>query len=148
MIYLWSKILISYSFMSTGFCMLFLPLFSGRKYTMHFYFYNWVLYNMWSFNQWLLPSEGGYLEAEGIEKTWRIKQDTIGREVDISSAKNQYDIALPGSCLLCDFFLMVCLQSKIVLANNVYEGNFIATFLAPLVQCHLNPSFHISIWIT
>ncbi|KAJ6900749.1 hypothetical protein NC652_026755 [Populus alba x Populus x berolinensis] len=46
--------------------------------------------------KWLLPSEGGYLEAEGIEKTWRIKQDTIGREVDISSAKNQYDIVLPG----------------------------------------------------
>jgi hypothetical protein len=81
-----------------------------------------------------LPSEGGYLEAEGIEKTWRIKQDTIGREVDISSAKNQYDIVLPGSCLLCDFFLMVGLQSKIVLAGNVYEGNFIATFPAHLVN--------------
>ena len=67
---------------------------------------------MCPFNQWLLPSEGGYLEAEGIEKTWRIKQDTIGREVDISSAKNQYDIVLPGSCLLCDFFLMVCLHNK------------------------------------
>ncbi|KAJ6773074.1 hypothetical protein OIU74_019144 [Salix koriyanagi] len=45
--------------------------------------------------KWLLPSAGGYLEAEGIEKTWRIKQDTIGSEVDISSAKNQYDIVLP-----------------------------------------------------
>ncbi|TQE11202.1 hypothetical protein C1H46_003208 [Malus baccata] len=27
--------------------------------------------------QWLLPSEGGYLETEGIEKTWRIKQESI-----------------------------------------------------------------------
>lgn len=45
--------------------------------------------------KWLMPSEGGYLETEGIEKTWRIKQETIGREVDISSARNQYDIVLP-----------------------------------------------------
>jgi hypothetical protein len=61
-----------------------------------------------------MPSKGGYLEAEGIEKTWRIKQDAINREVDISSAKNQYDIVLPGSCLL---FLMVFLQSKCFLAR-------------------------------
>ncbi|KAG5544660.1 hypothetical protein RHGRI_017185 [Rhododendron griersonianum] len=46
--------------------------------------------------KWLMPSEGGYLEAEGIEKTWRIKQEAIAREVDISSSKNQYDIVLPG----------------------------------------------------
>ncbi|KAF7150971.1 hypothetical protein RHSIM_Rhsim02G0215300 [Rhododendron simsii] len=45
--------------------------------------------------KWLMPSEGGYLEAEGIEKTWRIKQEAIVREVDISSSKNQYDIVLP-----------------------------------------------------
>ncbi|KAG5563397.1 hypothetical protein RHGRI_005974 [Rhododendron griersonianum] len=47
------------------------------------------------FLPWLMPSEGGYLEAEGIEKTWRIKQEAIVREVDISSSKNQYDIVLP-----------------------------------------------------
>lgn len=45
--------------------------------------------------KWLMPSEGGYLEAEGIEKTWRIKQEAIAREVDILSSKNQYDIVLP-----------------------------------------------------
>ncbi|GMQ02866.1 LOW QUALITY PROTEIN: hypothetical protein CsSME_00048907 [Camellia sinensis var. sinensis] len=45
--------------------------------------------------KWLMPSEGGYLEAEGIEKTWRIKQEVIAREVDILSSKNQYDIVLP-----------------------------------------------------
>ncbi|KAH0990600.1 hypothetical protein GBA52_002083 [Prunus armeniaca] len=27
--------------------------------------------------KWLLPSKGGYLEAEGMEKTWRIKQESI-----------------------------------------------------------------------
>ncbi|XWS73259.1 hypothetical protein CRYUN_Cryun02cG0112600 [Craigia yunnanensis] len=47
--------------------------------------------------KWLLPSEGGYLEAEGIEKTWRIKQESIAREVDILSSRNQYDIILPGA---------------------------------------------------
>ncbi|CAI0442483.1 unnamed protein product [Linum tenue] len=46
------------------------------------------------FEKWLMPSEGGYLEAEGIEKTWRIKQDQITREVDILSSRNQYDIVL------------------------------------------------------
>ncbi|BBG97057.1 Transducin/WD40 repeat-like superfamily protein, partial [Prunus dulcis] len=45
--------------------------------------------------KWLLPSEGGYLEAEGIEKTWRIKQESIAHEVDILSARSQYDIVLP-----------------------------------------------------
>lgn len=56
------------------------------------------------FAQWLMPSEGGYLEAEGIEKTWRIKQEAIAREVDILSSRNQYDINLPGSQLLCSYF--------------------------------------------
>lgn len=45
--------------------------------------------------KWLMPSEGGYLEPEGIEKTWRIKQEDIACEVDILSARNQYDIVLP-----------------------------------------------------
>ncbi|XP_031106031.1 probable U3 small nucleolar RNA-associated protein 7 [Ipomoea triloba] len=45
--------------------------------------------------KWLMPSEAGYLEPEGIEKTWRIKQEAIAREVDILSSRNQYDIVLP-----------------------------------------------------
>ncbi|XP_051121679.1 probable U3 small nucleolar RNA-associated protein 7 [Andrographis paniculata] len=45
--------------------------------------------------KWLMPSEGGYLEAEGIEKTWRIKQEAIAAEVDILSSRKQYDIVLP-----------------------------------------------------
>ncbi|CAH9082467.1 unnamed protein product [Cuscuta epithymum] len=48
-----------------------------------------------SAEKWLMPSDGGFLETEGIEKSWRIKQEAIGREVDISSARNQYDIVLP-----------------------------------------------------
>lgn len=43
-----------------------------------------------------MPTEAGYLEPEGIEKTWQIKQETIASEVDISSSRNQYDIVLPG----------------------------------------------------
>ncbi|CAM8937050.1 unnamed protein product [Rhodiola kirilowii] len=46
--------------------------------------------------KWLMPSEGGYLETEGIEKTWRVRQESIAQEVDISSARNQYDIVLPA----------------------------------------------------
>lgn len=47
-----------------------------------------------------MPSEGGYLEVEGIEKTWRIKQDAIAAEVDILSLRKQFDIVLPGSDLI------------------------------------------------
>lgn len=43
-----------------------------------------------------MPSEGGYLEGDGIEKTWRIKQDAIASEVDILSSRKQFDIVLPG----------------------------------------------------
>ncbi|KAF5749302.1 U3 small nucleolar RNA-associated protein 7 isoform X1 [Tripterygium wilfordii] len=45
--------------------------------------------------KWLMPSEGGFLEAEGLEKTWRIKQEAIAKEVDVLSSRNQYDIVLP-----------------------------------------------------
>ncbi|EEF31253.1 WD-repeat protein, putative [Ricinus communis] len=46
-------------------------------------------------DKWLLPSTGGYLEAEGTEKTWRIKQDDILSEIDISSLKKPHDLKLP-----------------------------------------------------
>nr|DAD45978.1 TPA_asm: hypothetical protein HUJ06_004208 [Nelumbo nucifera] len=45
--------------------------------------------------KWLMPSEEGYLEAEGIEKTWRIKQEAIVREVDILSSRKAFDLVLP-----------------------------------------------------
>ncbi|XP_068663167.1 probable U3 small nucleolar RNA-associated protein 7 [Aristolochia californica] len=45
--------------------------------------------------KWLMPSAGGYLEAEGLEKTWRIKQETIVREVDLLSSRKAFDIVLP-----------------------------------------------------
>ncbi|KAF3529369.1 hypothetical protein DY000_02043527 [Brassica cretica] len=45
--------------------------------------------------KWLLPASAGYLETDGLEKTWRIKQTDIAKEVDLLSSKNQYDIVLP-----------------------------------------------------
>lgn len=45
--------------------------------------------------KWLLPSEAGCLETEGIEKTWGVRQEDIAREVDILSRTKQYDIVLP-----------------------------------------------------
>ncbi|WJX13923.1 hypothetical protein P8452_04257 [Trifolium repens] len=45
--------------------------------------------------KWIMPSEAGYIEPEGIEKTYTIKQEAIAREADISSLRNQYDITLP-----------------------------------------------------
>uniref|UniRef100_A0A1D1YRM5 Putative U3 small nucleolar RNA-associated protein 7 n=1 Tax=Anthurium amnicola TaxID=1678845 RepID=A0A1D1YRM5_9ARAE len=42
--------------------------------------------------KWIMPSVGGYLEAEGLEKTWRIKQESIINEVDILSSRKAYDI--------------------------------------------------------
>ncbi|XP_065868504.1 uncharacterized protein [Euphorbia lathyris] len=49
--------------------------------------------------KWLPPIPGGYLEPEGVERTWRIQQESIAPEVDILSSKNQHDVILPG-CLL------------------------------------------------
>ncbi|XP_042511955.1 probable U3 small nucleolar RNA-associated protein 7 [Macadamia integrifolia] len=45
--------------------------------------------------KWLMPSEEGYLEAEGLEKTWRIKQESIVREVDLLSSRKPFDMVLP-----------------------------------------------------
>ncbi|XP_060212216.1 probable U3 small nucleolar RNA-associated protein 7 [Lycium barbarum] len=42
--------------------------------------------------KWLMPSEGGYLEGDGIEKTWRIKQDAIANE--LSQIKEVVDVLL------------------------------------------------------
>ncbi|KAH9299157.1 hypothetical protein KI387_030839 [Taxus chinensis] len=46
--------------------------------------------------QWLLPSVGGYLEAEGIERTSNFRQENIVREVDLLSSRKAFDIKLPG----------------------------------------------------
>lgn len=71
--------------------------------------------------QWIMPSEGGYLEAEGIEKTWRVKQETITREVDILSSRNQYDIILPGTInwLLVIIILRLGQHVSIVTSNLI-----------------------------
>ncbi|PKA57469.1 Pre-mRNA-processing factor 19 like 1 [Apostasia shenzhenica] len=45
--------------------------------------------------KWLMHAEHGYLEAEGIEKTWRIKQESILTEVDIISSRKTFDMFLP-----------------------------------------------------
>ncbi|KAG6548052.1 hypothetical protein Mapa_010486 [Marchantia paleacea] len=44
--------------------------------------------------QWLLPSEGGYLEAEGLEQTQHFSQEAIVKEVDITSARKAFDLQL------------------------------------------------------
>lgn len=46
--------------------------------------------------QWLLPSEGGYVEAEGIERTSNFRQENIVREVDLLSSRKAFDLKLPG----------------------------------------------------
>ncbi|KAK1645174.1 hypothetical protein QYE76_062979 [Lolium multiflorum] len=45
--------------------------------------------------KWFLPIEGGYLEPEGFEKTYRYDQQSIVQEVDISSSKKPFDMILP-----------------------------------------------------
>ncbi|KAI3714565.1 hypothetical protein L6452_21521 [Arctium lappa] len=45
--------------------------------------------------KWLMQTEGGRLESEGFEKTWRFSQQSIAQEVDVASRKNQFDIVLP-----------------------------------------------------
>ena len=52
-------------------------------------------------SQWLLPSEGGYVEAEGIERTSNFRQENIVREVDLLSSRKAFDLKLPGKCHQC-----------------------------------------------
>ncbi|KAF4395373.1 hypothetical protein G4B88_010837 [Cannabis sativa] len=43
----------------------------------------------------LMPSVEGFLETEGIENSWRIRQEDIAKEVDLLSSRKQFDIILP-----------------------------------------------------
>ncbi|KAJ0582737.1 putative transcription factor WD40-like family [Helianthus annuus] len=45
--------------------------------------------------KWLMQTEEGRLEPEGLEKTWRFNQQSIANEVDVASRKNQFDLVLP-----------------------------------------------------
>jgi U3 small nucleolar RNA-associated protein 7 len=42
----------------------------------------------------LLTEEQGFLESEGIEKTWRFKQDEIVKHVDIGTANKRFELKL------------------------------------------------------
>jgi U3 small nucleolar RNA-associated protein 7 len=50
--------------------------------------------------QWFLPVEGGYLEPEGFEKTYRYGQESIVKEVDLLSSKKPFDMILPGNYII------------------------------------------------
>ncbi|CAL9094385.1 unnamed protein product [Musa acuminata var. zebrina] len=45
--------------------------------------------------KWLMPTDEGYLEPEGLEKTWMVKQESIIREVDVISSRKPFDMILP-----------------------------------------------------
>ncbi|KAK9916905.1 hypothetical protein WJX75_008601 [Coccomyxa subellipsoidea] len=45
--------------------------------------------------QWLLPEEGGTLEAEGLERTWRFSQEEIVKEAETGAAQKVFDLDLP-----------------------------------------------------
>ncbi|KAI3742108.1 hypothetical protein L1987_59788 [Smallanthus sonchifolius] len=45
--------------------------------------------------KWLMQTEEGWLEPDGLEKTWRFSQQSIANEVDVASRKNQFDLVLP-----------------------------------------------------
>ncbi|XP_078439263.1 transducin/WD40 repeat-like superfamily protein [Wolffia australiana] len=49
--------------------------------------------------KWIMPCMSGLLEAEGLEKTWRIKQEAIVSEVDILNSRKAYDISLRDALL-------------------------------------------------
>ena len=43
----------------------------------------------------LLPAEAGYLEAEGMERTFKFKQRAIQEHVDIATKRSAVDLRLP-----------------------------------------------------
>uniref|UniRef100_A0A7S0WQI7 BING4 C-terminal domain-containing protein n=1 Tax=Chlamydomonas leiostraca TaxID=1034604 RepID=A0A7S0WQI7_9CHLO len=46
-------------------------------------------------NEWLLPEDAGYLEAEGVERTWNAKQADIAAAVETGAAQKVIDLRLP-----------------------------------------------------
>mmetsp|Transcript_37780 Transcript_37780/g.70924 ORF Transcript_37780/g.70924 Transcript_37780/m.70924 type:complete len:546 (-) Transcript_37780:283-1920(-) len=45
--------------------------------------------------QWLLPEEAGSLQAEGMERTYRFKQEDLVEAVDVTTAQKAFDLQLP-----------------------------------------------------
>jgi len=45
--------------------------------------------------KWLMPSEEGFLEPDGLEKTYRFPQESIVKEVDLLSSRKPFDMILP-----------------------------------------------------
>ncbi|GFR46860.1 hypothetical protein Agub_g8501 [Astrephomene gubernaculifera] len=46
-------------------------------------------------NEWLLPASAGTLEAEGVERTWNFKQESVVAAVDSTAAAKAFDLSLP-----------------------------------------------------
>eukprot|EP00898_Chlorokybus_atmophyticus_P001320 jgi/Chlat1/2189/Chrsp17S02743 len=44
--------------------------------------------------KWLLPAEGGFLEAEGLERTYRFKQEEVVEALDANSARKAFNLKL------------------------------------------------------
>ncbi|KAI8916747.1 NUC141 domain-containing protein [Powellomyces hirtus] len=44
--------------------------------------------------EFLLPSESGHLEAEGMEKTWKFTQKQLKDNVDVNTSKKMFDLKL------------------------------------------------------
>ncbi|KAK9868056.1 hypothetical protein WJX84_006070 [Apatococcus fuscideae] len=45
-------------------------------------------------DEWLLPGLAGALEADGMERTWRFKQDEVVREAEVGAARKVFDLSL------------------------------------------------------
>ncbi|KAK9810541.1 hypothetical protein WJX72_012424 [[Myrmecia] bisecta] len=45
-------------------------------------------------DEWLLPHDAGELEAEGMERTWRFKQEEIVEEVEVGAGRKVFDLKL------------------------------------------------------
>ena len=45
--------------------------------------------------QWLLPAEAGFIEAEGMERTYRFSQEALASSADATSARKAFDLSLP-----------------------------------------------------
>ena len=61
--------------------------------------------------QWFLPIEGGYLEPEAFEKTYRYEHQSIVQEVDLLSSRKPFDMILPGNYFFFYRSLKLCHHS-------------------------------------
>lgn len=82
----------------------------------------------------LLPSEAGFLEAEGMEKTYQFKQQAIKQAVDVGSAKKVFTLRLDDLGPYCSRYSR---NGRFLLLGGKRGHLAMADWMAGTVKCEV-----------